>query len=199
MYNVLYKNHAEKVYHVFSRDNAGKTHHAPHTTKFDFKKKNAFSYIYFIWLRMIQWMENNRTLFQCCTYVPIIIEHTHTHLHKIQPHTHHTPLHTHSIIHTKIACHTRRKCYTKRNCHNINTYHSYVATYSENVGLYKDKYTRTKSKFGETKTWNVVINISQNKERCNQQMEAIKTYYHRMLFKWSMRCLAGSSIRKRFS
>ena len=37
--NVLYKDHVGKLYYVLSRDNAGKTHHVPHTTKFDFTIK----------------------------------------------------------------------------------------------------------------------------------------------------------------
>ena len=51
-------------------------------------------------------MRNNRAFLLSFMRAPKLTAHTYTHLHKIPPDTHHTPLHTHTIIHTKILPHT---------------------------------------------------------------------------------------------
>ena len=109
MYNVIYNNCAGKMYHVFSRNHVGKNksrsndYVQPDLTSWE---NTTCSYILFIRLHIIQWMIYNRAFLWFCTQVPGITAHTHTHLHKILPHAHHTPIHTHMIIHTNILQNT---------------------------------------------------------------------------------------------
>ena len=77
-------------------------------------EKTPRSNLYFIQLRIIKWMINDRYLLWLCTYVPELIS---------LPHTQFT--HTHTIQHTKlflkpISC--DRKYFMKKNDHKINIY-----------------------------------------------------------------------------
>ena len=51
-------------------------------------------------------MRNNHTLIWFYTHAPNLTAHTDTHLHKILPRAHYTPIHTHKIIHTMILLQT---------------------------------------------------------------------------------------------
>ena len=98
-----------EVHHVLSINHAGKnTSRSNNSVQpyFTWWGKTVHSFIFFILIHIIQWMINNPALLWSRMHASKLISHTHTHLNKIPPHTHHTPLHTHMILHTTILLHT---------------------------------------------------------------------------------------------
>ena len=75
------------------------------TTDLTTRENTVCSYIYFIKLRIIQWMRNNRAFLLSRIHVPKQTTYMHPYLHKIPPDDHHTRLHLHTIINTKILTH----------------------------------------------------------------------------------------------